>query len=313
VSFRRAVVENWPYKIAAIVLSILLWLNVSAGEERQDQPVATRIEFEVQDSAWSLRDAPREVTTFFTGPRGQMVALFNDVFIRKVIGPVDDSAVVVDLSIDDVVYDRALNVRPTAVAPARVEITLEPSRRKVVAVRADVDVRADPGFVIDRIQVDPDSVTVYGPSSRLGSITHLDTELFDAGQIRRSTSRQVALLLPGAATGLEIVPASVLVAVEVDSILTRRFRVSVSAMGSAAGVTLTPPLVEIVVTGSAASVQSLTPTDLRATILIDRALVEPRSFEVSVRLPEGVTATAVPNPPRVTASPGVGPDPGGRE
>ena len=58
--------NHWPYKLGAFFIVFLLWLDLTAGE-RQSKEVLTRLVIDVQDSAWVLLDAPREVATTFQG------------------------------------------------------------------------------------------------------------------------------------------------------------------------------------------------------------------------------------------------------
>ena len=303
-SLRDALLANWPYKVAAIALAILLWLNVTADEERQDQPLETRLEIEVQDTAWSVREAPAEVTTIFEGTRGAMIALFNRPVVRKVIPTVTDTVAVLRLTSDDVVYDRRLNVRPTAVVPAEVTVTFEPRVTKRVPVVAHTDAQPAAGFVIEAIQVQPDSATLRGPASRLAAVTRIATDRLDAGLLDHRLAQQLSLDLPEDLTGVTVEPTSVLVAIEVDSLVARTFEVPVRATGAGGrGVALEPPTVRVVVTGGAAAVQSLAATDLRASVQIDAPIDEPRSFAVRVALPDDVRASVNPDPPRVTVRP----------
>ncbi|MXW55901.1 MAG: hypothetical protein F4Z59_04225, partial [Gemmatimonadales bacterium] len=102
--FKSAFTKNWPYKVAAIVLSVLLWLSVSADAEIAEQPVSTLLEIQVSDSAWSLREVrPAEITTTFRGRRNQMFAArFERPVIRKVLDQVEDTVVQVPLSASEV-------------------------------------------------------------------------------------------------------------------------------------------------------------------------------------------------------------------
>lgn len=303
-NLRRALLENWPYKVAAIVLSVLLWLNVSADQERQDQRVRTRLEFEVRDSAWSLRSAPSEVWTIFQGRRGDLLALFNEPVIRKVIDDVRDSTVEVELSVSDVAFDRRLTVRPTAIDPSRVTVHLERWISKRVPVRARTGARAEEGFALGRTQVEPESVTVRGPESQVAGLTSISTEPLQLGQISRPLSQQLGLRPPPELPGVTVEPGNVMVTIEVDSILSRDFRVRVSAVGAGSeSVALEPATVSVTVTGPAGAVRSLATADLDATVRVDAPLGAPRTFPVQVELPPDINATLSTEPPRVTARP----------
>jgi len=312
VNFRSALLDKWPYKLTAVVLSILLWLNVTADQERQDQPMRTRVEFEVSDTAWALREAPSEVRTVFQGRQGDLIAMVNPV-LRKVIDPVTDSIMEVELTVDDVSFDRSLSVRPTSVVPQRVTVHLERRVDRRVPVVARAGAHAAEGFVISRTVVQPDSVTLYGPSTVLDRVLQVETAPLQLGELRASTSRQTDLVLPEDLASIDIVPGTALVSIEVDSLIARRLQVPVRAVGAGAdAVTLDPSRVWVTVTGAASAVGSLTAADLVATVRIDVVPAEERTFEVGVQLPAGLSATRAVQPPRVRARRIPGDEDGGR-
>lgn len=300
-SFRSAILDKWPYKLAAVVLSILLWLNVTADQQRQDQPMRTRVEFEVPDTTWSLREAPNEVRTVFQGRQGDLIAMVEPV-LRKVIDPITDSVMEVELAVEDVSFDRSLSVRPTAVVPQRVAVHLERRVDRRVPVVARVGARAAEGFVVSRTVVQPDSVTLYGPGSVLDGMLHVETSPLQLGELRVSTSRQADVVLPQDLASVEVSPNTVLVSIEVDSLIARRLQVPVHAVGQGAdAVSLEPSRVWVTVTGAASAVGTLTAADLVATVQVDVVPAEERTFEVAVQLPAGLSATRSVEPPRVRA------------
>lgn len=303
-NLRAALVENWPYKVAAIVLAVLLWLNVTADVERQDQGVATRLEFEVTDPAWAISRAPNEATTYFQGQRGAIIALLNQPVIRSVIDAVRDSVVEVTLDPADVDFDRSLDARATAVSPARVLVYLEPRESRTVPVVPVNDASTGQGLALGGILVRPDSVTVSGPRSAVNRITEIGTEALEVGEIAASITRLADLRLPAGVEGLAIDPDRVSVTFEVDSIVARRFQLTVTPEGPGAGsVVLDPPVVRVTVEGPAGTVSALEATDLAATVRVDEVPETPRTLSVQLTLPAGVDARATAEPAQVRATP----------
>ncbi len=296
--------EKWPYKVAAIVLSVLLWLNVTADQPMQDEAIATRIEFQLLDSAWAIGEAPTEVMTIFQGRSGDIIALFNAPVIRPVIASVEDSIVEVFLDVDDVEYDRSLNVLATAVSPPRVFVHLQPRRVVTLPVTPITDARAAPGFAIDRIVVRPDSVRLSGPASAVDPLFSIATERLDIGELTESTTRPIGLQRPPGPPSLEMTPAQGSVTIEVDSMIVRRFQVTVALRGNAAAAVTVDPLVVVVeVSGAARTVATLLPTDLEASVRLDGVPVGPVQVDVRIQLPDGVNATTAAVPSRVTVTP----------
>lgn len=296
--------DRWPYKVAAVVLSVLLWLNVAADQERGDQAVPTRLDIVVADTMWTLREAPPQVTTVFEGRRGDIIALFDQPTIREVITEVADSVMEIELDASRVQFDRDLSVRPTAVTPSRVVVRLEPRVRVRVPVYVNARAEAEQGYVVGDPQVSPDSVTVRGPRSVVSLLSRLETERLDLGQLERTVDRHVPVVLPPGVQRVTLSPPNVLVTIPVDSLMSRRFLVPITAEGPFAGeVTLDPTSVALTVRGGAAVVSRLAALDFQVIAVVGGAFAEPRSVQLRVRPPPGVEVTTTTDPARVTISP----------
>ena len=303
-NLRAAILENWPYKAAAVTLSVLLWFNVTADQERSDQSVATRLEFVVSDTLWTLREAPTQVTTTFQGRRGDIIALFGQTLIRKAIDGVTDSLMEIELSPADVVYDRTLNVRPTAVSPSRVTLRFERLEERTVAVVPITSIVPAEGFVRGRLLIEPESVTVRGGATALQAVGAFQTERLVVDAADTTVTRQLDIQIPPELEGIQIDPLWVILTAEIDSLVERALVVAVRAIGvGAGGVVLSPDSVEVRVRGARQIVAALAPADVRATVRIDDDLAEGRTYRVALDLPPDLAATATAFPPRVTAGP----------
>ena len=305
---RRALTANWPYKVAAVVLAILLWMRVSAGQASVEQAVPTRLEVEVSDTTWTLLDVPPEVTTTFQGQGGDMFSFFfEQPRILKRVESVDDSTLTLPLSVSDVLYNRSLNVNPTSVDPDEVTIRLERRASKRVPVRVESDARATPGYFLGDVRLTPDSVTLRGPASLVSSVSEVSTEPLEVGEVSDRVSRQLVVRVPEGLRGVEVDPRSVLASVEVDSLRTRVFRVPLQITGTyAAQASVSQGTVEVSVRGGAGAIESLIPGDVMAHVEIAEPVTRERTQRVLVELPGDMAADAEAAPPLVRVSPAPG-------
>ncbi len=304
----RIFTENWIYKIAAIVLSVLLWLTLSADTELADQGVRTQLHVTVSDSAWSLVEVrpPEVVTTFRVRTRGVLSPLIGQPEIRKVVNQVTDSTMELPLSPSEVFYDAALDVDPILLDPSSVTILLERRARKRVPVRGRTDAIAEPGAFVVGMQLTPDSVWLQGPASFVELATEVDTELLEVGTVSQSVTRQLAIELPPALAELTAMPANVLGTVEIDSLRTRRFQRSVTVTGgSAQTVTLDPPSVTVSLTGPAGLIDGIGAADMEVLADIPQSIDGPASYPLRVELPPEIAASVTVDivPERVTVEP----------
>lgn len=302
----RMFTENWPYKVAAIVLSVLLWLSVSAGVDRAEQSVPTRLEVALRDTTWSLREVrPPDVMTTFGGTRGDVFAtMFEQPTIRKFVDEVTDPVMQLQLSVNEVLYDPSLGVEPTSVDPVTVTIFLEERKGKMVPVVGRTDATPSAGSIIVEMDVEPDSVYLSGPTSFVDAMNEVPTEILVAGEVSQSVTRQLAIALPPDLTGLEVRPVNVLGSVEVDSMRTRRFQRVVQADGPFAdGLTFDPPTITVSVSGASSTVDALQASDLQVLVTPTARVTGPTSLQVQVRLPADATATTSHTPDRVQVTP----------
>jgi YbbR domain-containing protein len=305
VDWRGILVENWPYKLAALVLAILLWFNVAA-ERRQEHPVPTRLEVQVRDPNWVITEAPDRVRTTFQGRGGDIFSLpMNPPVIRRVIDSVTGPTMALDLSPSMVSYDRDLKIDPVAVHPSQVEIHLERRVSRKVPVAPRLVLSAASGFAIVRpVRLKPDSVTLQGPRSALATIDSLLTEKVTMQDLGQSVTRELQLEPPAGVPGLKVEPANVLVTVEVDSLVEASLTVPLRATGAAAGSgRLGQDSVAVVVRGPREAIRGLDPAQIRAFVVVDSVAAGGVSLPVQIRLPEGLQATGTPSPASVTVTP----------
>lgn len=297
--------NHWPYKLGAFFIVFLLWLDLTAGE-RQSQEVLTRLVIDVQDSAWVLLDAPREVATTFQGRNRDLLALIgNDpevrIGIREVTGPV----MRVNLDPDQVVYDRDQGVRATLVVPTSIEMQFEQLAERRVPVVADLVTVPAMGFTVMRpLLVEPDSVTVSGGASQVETILQVSTRRVSLEELQHAVMRDVPLEAPAGTRGIQIYPPSVLVTVPVDSLVVRQVRLPVRATGPAADrVRFQPDSVDVVVRGAAAAVQRQLDSVSSVTVQVDAVPTGPQLAPVVVELSTGGFVSASSRPEEVTVRP----------
>lgn len=303
--WKAALRDNWPYKVAALVLAVLLWFNVSADRDRMEQSVTTRLEFEFTDEAWVPVEVPREARTTFRGRLGDILALPGDVTIRHAVGEVDDSVVTVALDPSMVEYDRRLGVQPVAVRPSRVELRFQPRAEKRVPIAIDLTATAAEGYtILGEPVVEPESVTVRGAREEVEAVVHVETEPVTMEGIEAPTTRELAVRTPPGGSTLTVEPERVLVTLRVDSLAERRLRVRLQAVGPAADrVSLSPAEVEVVLRGPASELRDLSVREMTAYVRVEEVPEREVRRPVEVRLPEGVYVTAAVSPAAVTLRP----------
>lgn len=257
-NWRRTPFDNIGFKLAALVIVSMLWISVTA-DERQAQPVATRVSVQVRDTSWVLVDPPAEVSTTFQGRNRELLGLLMEKPVLVIeIDSVTGDMMRVPLQVDRVSYDRELGVIPSFVTPPAIDLRFE--RRGSVRLPVIVDIQARPaaGYtVMMPMDVDPESVTVRGPTSWLDSLTRVTTRQVSLDELSNTVIRDIPIALPEDVAGAQVDPASVLVTISLDSLVVRRRRIPIRLHGGGASrARVTPDSVTVEVRGAAGPVDA---------------------------------------------------------
>ena len=162
-------------KVLAVTLAVLLWITV-AGEHVVERSLRVPLEF---------RNIPQPLEIVGTAPDNVDVRLRGSsaVLSRLQAGEI---VAVLDLSSarsgSRLFHIRTEEVRAPfgveveQVMPSTLALELERSARRTVPVVVPTEGDPAPGFVVGRISVDPQTVEVVGPDTRVRQIAEATTE-----------------------------------------------------------------------------------------------------------------------------------------
>ena len=302
------VTRHWPYKLAALFLAVLLWLNVTA-ETTDDFPLSTSVRVEARDSSWVVVAVdPPQVQTVFRGQRPTFMPADKPV-IREVIDTVTAPRMRLELSPRSVRgYAPELDLTPVAVQPTAVEVRLEPRTSRRLPVRPELELSAADGFTVVRpVLLQPDTVTVSGPRSRIERLEAFATRRARLEDLRTTVSRQLELRPPTGSEQMTWEPSQIMATVQVDSLVEREVARPLEVRGAAAGrVRVSPDSVRVRIRGAARVVRALDAGRLTALVVVDSVPGGEASSAVTVELPPGVRVTAEARPPRAEIRPAAG-------
>ena len=302
-TWRQRLLDKWPYKVAAVALAMLLWVNVT-DDDLIEQALRTRVTYDVRDDGYVLVEAPDEIRTSFSGRRADLVSLnFNPPTIRVAVDEVTDTVMDVDVSLSAVVYETGTGMRAVAVSPSTLTLRFEPVTRKRLPIYPVAQLEPADGYVILGSPVlEPDSVYAIGPASQVESLMSLSTAAVEAPPLRARLQREVAVAVSPDLEGVSVDPTSVLMSVEIDSVVRRQMLVPLRVEGSAASdVVLSTDSVVVRLDGPSGDVDAIRPADISASILINMAPSQPVAIPVQLTLPEGTPVTGVAVGPEVVA------------
>ena len=165
-------------KLFSVALAAGLWLAVS-GEPIAERGMRIPVAFEnVPESMEILGNPPESVEVRLRGPSGDVAAPRSGRHgrnHRSRLGACRDEDVRHELR------SRAppLGIDVTQVIPSTISLTLDVSASRVVPIVPEVRGAPAAGFMVGAVEVEPASVEVEGPASRLHDLVEAMTEPID--------------------------------------------------------------------------------------------------------------------------------------
>jgi YbbR domain-containing protein len=279
----------WPFghlglKILSVVFAVLLWFVVS-GDEMVERGLRVPLEFQQVPEGLEMTGEPPSLVDVRV--RGASSALSR-------LGPGD---IVAELDLKAARVGRRLyqdtpeqvrvpfGVQVVQVMPPTVALAFEASLSKQVPVVPAVEGDPAPGFVVGKITVTPDTVTVVGPQSAVTRVTEAVTEPVSVNGARSTVNDAVTVGFLDAAVRLrnrrlaqvsiEIVPGPV------ERTMQER-PVRLVHLGSNLVARANPNAVDVVLRGSREGVNSVEFADVVASV--DLAGLGPGSYTLPVRV-----------------------------
>jgi YbbR domain-containing protein len=194
--------RNIGLKVMALALGTLLWLTVSGHQiERRvrvplsygNVPADLELTSEQDDVSVLVRGADTEVSPL--GP--------GDLRVIVDLGGAREGSNLVNLGPDQV--EAQLGVEVLRIEPSTVSVMLERSARREVPIEPTLEGQPAPGFAVGRITIQPPTVAVVGPESRLAQPAAVVTDRVRIEGLRAtarqdvnvaSTDSQVRLMQP---------------------------------------------------------------------------------------------------------------------
>jgi YbbR domain-containing protein len=270
--WRATLKRNWPYVVTATLLSVFLWVAVSA-DRVAERPYTADLLIINSDRRYvetSREPQTEEVTVEFTGRSGDLallVAARPQILVS--IDSIESTLFEVRLT-PDMVSGRGgrelTDVRATRVRPDRLLLSFDLRDSKVVPVVPTMTrLTLAQGYVIaDSVRVEPGMVAVDGPANAVESIDSVITAPIPGEGLRETISVEVPLVTPDPNSRVELSSSSVQVTVSVEPRGERVFPgIPLTVAGAdVAGLRVEPSLVDVRISGPRSAVDAVRPEAL---------------------------------------------------
>lgn len=280
--------NTWT-KIVSLTLGLLLWVHVATEKEYSYELNLPITDIILKDNL-TLAKRPADSLTVIVSATGKR--LLRQKWRHRGIrinasqlaigthdlnlGPSNTSLVLANnITLDEVVF------------PNSMTLTIDRLTQRKVAVEADVDVSADQGYTIKKIDSPiPDSVLLTGPQSILAETKSVKTEIITANGLRTEHRTEVQLMPPEGYM-LTLEPDSVVVVIEVVPVKTRVFEnvpIVVFNRPSDRTIRLTPEFVQIELTGPPTDIDQLPENAIVASVNFNQ-LVSGKKSAITIDCP----------------------------
>jgi YbbR domain-containing protein len=185
---RRIFLENWPIKLASLVLAVTLWIYVTS-KGKTEMSITAPLE---------LRNIPQGMVVVGDVPgslelrlQGQERALRDIAAGKKVVGTVDlgrgkEGENIFHLSPDDI--RKPSGVLVTHLNPFEITVMLDRLDRKTIRLKPVLTGKPAPGYRVRDVSVNPLRVTLEGPAGVIGSFAVLQTLPIDVSGMQETTT-----------------------------------------------------------------------------------------------------------------------------
>ncbi len=210
---RRYAKENGRLTLMSLGVAFLFFV-VSRQPDRDIMVVGVPLEFTSIPAGLEISsDVPSAVNVRLRGPRDLVQGITpNELEVKADLGNKAAGERVIQLKASDILRPDKVEVR--RIEPPSIELRLEPTRRKIVLIETQFVGAVALGFERIRTQLEPATVEIEGPDSRVARVTKIVTESISLDGRRESF--QVPVDLEPGKSGVRIVhPAPVKVIVEI--------------------------------------------------------------------------------------------------
>jgi YbbR domain-containing protein len=297
ISRRRGLFHNWPLKLAAVFLSLTLYVAVAA-QEQETQDFAMRLDVQVPPGRTMLSDPP-SVRVTLRGKGGELLKLrlFRQVITLKVPDTLSTATWVRPIEPTDIELPKGADLLVADIAPREVQIQLDPVASKEVRIVLRVQVQPESGQALDGgLQITPSMARVVGPDRQVAAIDSITTVPTALDGVHGSFTRFVPLDTTPLGV-VRLAPREIRVTGSTLTVFERVFNLLPieSGAGPLTGYELQPPRATVTVRGPEALVQSLTKDSLKVIVHLGGPVTDSATVQLTVVAPRGVVAHAVPD------------------
>ncbi len=199
--WRKFVAKEWFLMVVSLILAGLLW-NFVSGERTVDKNVMIPVEvINLPRDLVISNQFKKEIEVTVNGPRSLILELETKQITRQIdLSKAIPGTTVITNDVDSIPMRRGITV--LRVQPSSIILSLDKLIQKKFAVNPVTTGQPSPGYILKRLQMDPDVITITGPETVLSRYEVLRTRVININGLRKSIQQQVPLDLEPAIVDL---------------------------------------------------------------------------------------------------------------
>jgi YbbR domain-containing protein len=189
--------RDWPLKLASVLLACGVWLLLAPAQKASSEKSLT-VPLETRNVPPGLEIIERPVATVDVTLRAPN-RLLREIGPSGLAARLDlDRATVLqqEYALSTSMIEVPQGAQVVKISPSKVTIKLEHTAAATLEVHATLRGRTAPGFHVDGVEIDPPTVAVQGPESRVRAKDFATTAPVDISGISQPTVFNADIILP---------------------------------------------------------------------------------------------------------------------
>ena len=186
--------KDWILRVVSLGLALVLWYFVG-GEDIVNKNIMVPVEIiNLPRDLVISNQFKKEIEVSVTGPRSQVLDMGSHAITRQVdLADATPGTMVLENTNDVISVPRGVKV--LRIQPKSVILSLDKMIQKQFPVNPVTSGTLAPDYILKKIRMEPDSISITGPETVLAPFEVLRTKPIDINGLRASTEIQVPLEL----------------------------------------------------------------------------------------------------------------------
>ena len=190
--WRKFVAKEWFPMVISLVFAALLW-NFVGGEQTVDKNVMIPVEvINLPRDLVISNQFKKEIEVTLNGPRALILELETKQITRQIdLSKAIPGTTVITNDVDSIPMRRGITV--LRVQPSSIILSLDKLIQKKFAINPVTTGEPSPGYILKRLQMDPQVIAITGPETVLSRYEVLRTKVININGLQKSIQQQVPL------------------------------------------------------------------------------------------------------------------------